>query len=199
MSVPMTEQLPPQGPPHLQPFEVKPTPDPTVLTTEQLLREIDRVVKLLEAKIEGYTRTTDAMFTTIDARFEGIKREFELIEDRRKEQKIDTKTAVDAALLAAKEAVREQTAASEKSIAKSESSASEQSRQQNATFSASLKGVTDTVSDLKDRVIGLENVRIVSHEFRGERRLDVGAVVGIAGVLIALASVIAVIVMGAAR
>jgi hypothetical protein len=98
-----------------------------------------------------------ARFSTVDAKLATIDRELGLVENRRVEQKIDTKVAVDAALSAAEKAVKEQTLASEKAILKSETSAAEQSKQQNATFTAALKGVTDLLADVKDRVVKVES------------------------------------------
>ena len=62
-------------------------PDPTVLTTEQLVRELGHLEALVEAKLE-----------TVDV-------QFRLIEDQRIELKGDTATAVNAALTSAKDAV----------------------------------------------------------------------------------------------
>ena len=167
--------------------EVVPLPDPTVLTTAQLLRQIQGLNALMEAKFSGYRESNDS-------RFDGITREFSLIESRRVEQKIDTKVAVDAALSAAEKAVREQTVASEKSIIKSETSSAEQSKQQNATFTASIKGVQDTVVDLKERFSKLENTRLGATEAKDTQRLDMGMILSFGFFLIALVSIAITIV-----
>lgn len=78
------------------------TTDPTRLTTEALMREIDVINK------------------DMDRRFSFYDRLLEEADRRRVEQKDDTKAAVDAALAAAKEAVKEQNSATEKAIGKSE-------------------------------------------------------------------------------
>jgi hypothetical protein len=159
--------------------QTRPTPDPTILTTEQLLREIDRAIKLLTSEIKGDQETNEV-------RFKGIEREFALTEDRRKEQKVDTKVAVDAALQAAEKAVKEQTVASEKSITKSETSAAEQSKQQYATFSASLKGVSDTLADVKDRVNKIEASKVGALEIRNTQRLDMGTIIAVIAIAITI-------------
>jgi hypothetical protein len=133
------------------------------LTNAQMLREISNALALVDAKIDG-------LEDTVNAKFAGIDREFTLIESRRVEQKIDTKVAVDAALSAAEKAVKEQTLASEKAIAKSEKSAADQSKQQNETFSAALKGVTDVLGDVKDRVVQIESRKDGSREAVIEHR-----------------------------
>lgn len=165
-----------------------PTIDPTKLTTEQLHREISAAMELLEAKI-------DRLEEVRDVKFDGVDREFANIEKHRVEQKVDTKAAVDAALAAAKEAIKEQTAAQEKSIIKSETSASEQSKLQYATFTESLKGIDTTVKDLKDRVVKIESQKQGATETRDSQRSDYGMLIAAGSFLVAIAAVaVAVIV-----
>ena len=123
----------------------KPTPDPTILTTEQLLREVASSTKLLQAEIHG-------LRNNIDEQFKSVQTQFMLIERQRVEQKADTEKAVQAALSAAKEAVKEQTAASDRSITKSETAMTEQLKQLNVTFTTAIGGVNDKHEDLKSRV-----------------------------------------------
>lgn len=138
----------------------RPSPDPTLLTTQQLEREIANTMRILDAKREGVAENLgnkiDAAEKNNAIRFAAIEKDFAAIEAWRREQKIDTKTAVDAALAAAEKAVRDQTIASEKSNAKTETSAAQQSQQQYATFKASLDGVSNTLADVKDRVGKME-------------------------------------------
>jgi ABC-type transporter MlaC component len=124
--------------------------DPTILTTEQLLREVANAVLLLESKIAGKEEVTAERLSSVET-------QFSLIERQRVEQKADTEKAVQAALSAAKEAVKEQTAASDKSITKSETATAEQLRQLTVTFDTAIKGLTDILSDTKDRVGKIES------------------------------------------
>lgn len=195
--------------------EGKPTPDPTVLTTEQLLREIDRLEKLTVAQVSGLkellaekidsmksevesmrdlrnqkfdamddhivgvsrkcadqttelAKLVDEKISNIDnnlsEKLVSVKTQFDLIERQRVEQKQDTKAAVDAALAAAKEAVKEQKDASDKSITKTETATAEQLKQMNVTFTTQLAGITSPISDLKDRVTSLESMRMGAKE-----------------------------------
>lgn len=148
--------------------EHRPVPDPTLLTTEQLLRETKNAVALLRAEIEG-DRDTSAV------RFDGVTREFSMIEDRRKEQKIDTKTAVDAALQAAKEA-----------MSKIEASTLDQAKQQNATFTANLQAVVNNVSDIKDRIGTIEASKIGAMEMKSGARLDLGVIFSLIAIAVVL-------------
>ena len=177
-----------------------PKPDPTVLTTEALLREIAALRTLIDQRIsateqlfetkillgrEGgmamkeflqskigdletlMTARWDALDEEVqqlaavrNEKFNTVQTQFDLIERQRVENKADTKAAVDAALAAAKEAVKEQTTASDRAITKSETATSEQLKQMNVTFTTAVQGISQPISDLKDRVTALESVRL---------------------------------------
>jgi hypothetical protein len=165
-----------------------PVVDPTKNVLDLVAAAIQRQDDLRLSENRTIENKIDALKILLDAKINAVDREFSLIEDRRVEQKVDTKIAVDAALSAAEKAVKEQTVASEKSITKSETSAAEQSKQQNATFAAALKGVTDTVADLKER-IGKIEARVTNQvENKTENRLDLNTVIAV----LALISLIAV-------
>ncbi len=123
----------------------RPTPDPTSLTTEQLDKAVKGLRELLDSKIDGVT-------AVVEEKFDKMTLQFDLVERQRVEAKTDTKTAVDAALSAQKEAVREQTIASERAIAKSEASTSKQLDQISEVLTGGL-------SDLKERVGRIENMK----------------------------------------
>jgi hypothetical protein len=137
-----------------------PVVDPTRNVLDLVAAAIRRQDDLRARDVSSMNDKIAALEKLVMARFGSIERELALIEDRRVEQKVDTKVAVDAALSAAEKAVKEQTVASEKSIIKSETSAAEQSKQQNATFTAALKGVTDILADLKERVGKIEAIKV---------------------------------------
>ena len=158
----------------------KPTPDPTVLTTEQLLREVDRVKELMTSELRG-------LASVIEERFGSVGTQFDLVERQRVEQKKDTKDAVDAALAAAKEAVKEQTTASGMSIAKSETATSEQLKQLNVTFTTAILGVNDKFDDLKERVGRIENIKVGGKE----QLASVYALAGFLGTALVIVTVLA--------
>lgn len=131
--------------------------DPSVLTTEALTRQITNLKELLVEKINGNTILLESAKELNEAKFCAIEKNFDGIESWRKEQKLDTKTAVDAALQAAEKAVREQTVASEKAIMKSESSSIEQAKQQFATLTAHQQSLSIILNDIKERVLRIES------------------------------------------
>lgn len=152
-----------------------PVPDPTLLTTQALYREIASLRELLEFRMNGMeslerekfkelsSRMTameglrEEKFEKVDQEFRGMEKQFALVETQRVEQKEDTKTAVDAALQAQKEAVSEQTTASERSIAKSEAATTKSIEQLAITFTTAFDGFRRENSDLKDRITSLES------------------------------------------
>lgn len=158
-----------------------PVPDPTVLTTEQLLREM-----------EGLRRLTDAKLLAADdlnmERFRAVERLLEQSENQRIEQKSDTKLAVDAALAAQKEAVREQTLASGIAISKSETGNANQLQQLRETFTTAVAGMELRLVDVKDRIVQVEATRRGGHETTAALYVVMGLILTFVLVLVALAS-----------
>ena len=163
------------------PRENQPVPDPTILTTEQLLREIARLEKLMEASVAGLRDVVNEQFESVDV-------QFQLVERQRVEQKKDTKDAVDAALAAAKEAVKEQTTASGLSITKSETATSEQLKQMNATFTTAINAVSATVTDLKEQVVRIESIKQGGKEQITGLYAAIGASAVILGIIVVAAN-----------
>lgn len=148
--------------------------DPTKLTTDALHREIRHVVELFDERLKGMVETRNEKFKKVD-------QEFTLVERQRVEQKNDTKVAVDAALAAQKEAVREQTIASERAIAKSEAGTKEQLGQLRTNFDTSLGGIRDSLGDVKERQGRVEAVRASNQWLIGLGVLVLGAAAGLIG------------------
>lgn len=172
------------------------TVDPTLNVRELVVAAMTRQddlrgeqEKLLTAKLHGHIQL-------VDSKLDAIAHEFDLVEGRRQEQKVDTKTAVDAALSAAKDAVKEQAAASEKAILKSETGAVEQSKANAVNFNSQLKAVDGTLSDLKERVVKIESMKLGGQEVRSTQRLDMGALLGVLSIFISLAVLVTLILKG---
>ena len=154
-----------------------PRSDPTFLTTEQLMREVGNLRVILEAEIKAETDLTEVRFKAVaqvsQCSRETVDKEFQMLEKQRLEQKQDVKAAVDAALASQKEAVKEQTIASERSIAKSEAATAKQMEQIIATFTASIGALSQQIGDLKDRMGKVElqaaaNLAAVSGTAKGK-------------------------------
>lgn len=163
-----------------------PPQDPSALTTQQILREASILRELLEANATGSSAIVEQKFAAVD-------RQFDLVERMRVEQKKDTKDAVDAALTAQKEAVKEQTTAFGLATAKSEAAMTEQLKQLNATFSAGILGITNAHNDTKDRVSRIESRAAGGEGVITNRRSDNALIVACVGVLISLAMALFVV------
>lgn len=155
-----------------------PNPDPTVLTSAALYREVSTLRDLLTQRMDSLETSRDREASLSATRMDVLNRErteqlaalrelleekiealeklvsqqFDLIERQRIEQKADTKTAVDAALQAQKEAVREQTTASALSIAKSETATTKQLEQQQVTTATAVGDLRRSIDELKERI-----------------------------------------------
>ena len=127
----------------------RPNPDPSILTTEQVQREVANVLALFRADLRGVNNV-------IDERFKAVDKEFTLVERQRTEQKVDAATGIAAALSAAKEAVKEQTAASDKAILKTETATAAQLLQLNATITTGQQAQSAATGELKERIVAIE-------------------------------------------
>lgn len=148
-------------------------PDPTPRTLETLHREIENVSERIETLIVSESRLTKS-------KFESVELQFALVERQRIEQKLDTKQAVDAALIAQKEAVGQQTIASEKSTNKSEIGTDAKIAALGASFTQGMAALTVSFNDLKDRVVAMEASGVGRQYERNEHRSETNKNVGIA-------------------
>ncbi|HEV3312203.1 MAG TPA: hypothetical protein VG815_16960 [Chloroflexota bacterium] len=157
-----------------------PIPDPTILTTQALLREVAAAKELSDTKFEAIAARIEHIDTLLETRDTAITvasthlRELMLSEmakikvvtdevfqridvqfierDKRTEQlALASSTAIAAALQAAKEAVGAQNTSNSIAIAKSESSTLESLRQLRELFLSETKAINEKVDDLKSR------------------------------------------------
>lgn len=170
------------------PGDVRPVPDPTSLTTQQLetaienLRQLfevrlagmDKAVELLQKEKDTFPNRVDEKLTAIaavqDERFRSIAVQFR-----------DSRAAMDSAFQAAKEAV-----------IKSELTAMKQIDGQGILIQTATKALDDKLNDLKERLTrmegsgaGKDSARHLSQATGQYIIAIIGTVIGVAGVLIA--------------
>jgi hypothetical protein len=116
----------------------RPVPDPTVLTTEALHREIRHLDELMATKLAAAEALTAE-------RFRGMELLVQLVENRRVEQKKDTSAAVDNALAAAKEAVSKES----------------------VSVTNELSALRRELGDVKERVGAVEAQKVGAREGQG--------------------------------
>lgn len=136
--------------------DLKPRPDPTLLTTEALMREVQALRRDLAAIREFVLSEVGHIGELTNTKFEAVQREFNAIASRTAEQKSDTSKALDAALLSARDAVQLQTEAFAVATAKSEASTTKQIDALGLLVDRLGAQLDDKINDLKDRLNRVE-------------------------------------------
>jgi hypothetical protein len=137
-----------------------PVPDPTVLTTEALRREVDALQVLVEQRIGSLKELLQSEILSAkdycSSQFEHIEQRLGRVEALRLEQKADMKAAVDAALTAQKEAVREQSESFGLAVAKSEAATAKAIEQLSLTTTTARDELRRGIDDAKERIADVE-------------------------------------------
>lgn len=102
-----------------------PAVDPTKVTVEYFDKARDQSRVDIQALKELLQAEIRALSNLVTERIKGLEDRIDRDEELRKEQKLDVKERVDAALVAQKEQQQQQVLASEKAISKSETNTSE--------------------------------------------------------------------------
>jgi phage I-like protein len=183
--------------------DLRPRPDPTRLTTEQLFREIASLKEVVFTRLDGMDRALtlsnevvshipsetshsithlrelvwgridaidkatellptqvsqkiDALEAVHSEKFLSIGLQFKERDVRTEQRTTDSKTAVDAALQAAKDAVTEQNKSSSLAISKSEAATIKQIDQILILIATQAKAFEDKVTDMKERLTRIE-------------------------------------------
>lgn len=190
--------------------DLVPRPDPTLLTTQQLLREMSALKELLFTRLEGMDRATDllhANFTQVpsdvdravthlkdlhDERFTSIETQFRERDVRVEQTARDTKVAVDAALQAAEKAANAQYGSFAQSIEKSEAATAKQIDALNAALQAAAGALDAKINDSKDRLTRIESYGIgrveTQDRAQSQGNVQVGWLIGAGGLLLGLGS-----------
>jgi hypothetical protein len=136
-------------------------------------------IEVVNGSITKFEAVSAERFARIDTQF--IER------DKRTDQlSLADKTAVAAALQAAKEAVGAQNTSNSIAIAKSESSTVESIRQLQALFTTANQAVNDKINDVKSRLDKGEGRTVATTEVNREGRDNMSLIVAAIAVLIAL-------------
>jgi cation transport regulator ChaB len=159
-----------------------PVPDPTILTTEQLLRAVaserDYVngqISILVQRLDAMDKATALLSETVnrvptvvqteishirgltDEKFVSIATQFKERDTRSERESRDNKVAVDAAFAAQKEAAAKQDEANAKAINKSELATAETIKTNADLFASQIEAMRATIDDLKIRVTAAES------------------------------------------
>jgi len=152
-------------------------------------RSDEKEIRLQEQLQSLETQTRDLIAQALrncNIQFDHIKEQLKNVEALRVEQKQDTKAAVDAALTAQKEAVREQTAAFREAVAKSETATAKQIDQQGAR----IDDLKEALNKVDAKAEASVNVARGGELTRGSLFGWIAAAVAIITVIVVIANVL---------
>jgi vacuolar-type H+-ATPase subunit I/STV1 len=170
-----------------------PRPDPTILTTAQLLRELAALRELLEARLDGMDRATELLSATvnrtptviqteishvrevIDEKFASVDQRFAERDVRFTQQNEANAEALKAALTAARELGELQTRANALANAKTEESVSQQ-----------LKSLAEKIDVNTQRIDRGEGSDVGAAGQRTDQRLNMSQVIAAIATLAAV-------------
>jgi len=164
--------------------DLRPVPDPTLLTTQQLLRENLWLREVLETRLNGMDKAIELLQSTADKfparidekiaslqqvheeKFNSIQVQFKERDVRTEQTSKDSKVAIDAALQATKESSVEQNKSFALATAKSEAGFSKQIDQLGVLIQTMTKAFDDKIDDIKERLTRSEGVGSGEHQGR---------------------------------
>jgi len=195
----------------------RPVPDPTVLTTDQILRAVqserdyvDGQIAVLVERLGGIDRATKLLDETVhrvptdiqkeiahltglvDEKFRSIDVQFSERDTRSERESRDNKVAVDAAFAAQKEAAAKQDESNAKAIDKSEAATTETINKLNELFRSDSKSLADKIDDLKARLTAVESIRIGGIQSESERHASIGSTTAILMVVIGVLTILVI-------
>lgn len=194
-----------------EPTDNPPIPDPTILTTEQLIRAVqaerdyvDGKVELLLERLRGIDNATILLNETVnrvptetqtavgrlqdltDEKFRSVSLQFKERDTRSERESRDNKVAVDAAFAAQKEAASEKDKANTLAITKSEVGTLETINKLERLFTTKNDGLSDKIDDLKDRIGRLESVKVGSQQAYAGLYVAVGLVIAVISIAVSI-------------
>jgi len=152
--------------------DIVPRPDPTVLTTEALHREI-------AALREAVSGEALAARELVEEQFRGVQTQFDLIERANEKLGVADKTALAAALEAQKAAAAQAHASLVAAIEKMESGFTKQIDGVAAKIVSSVATIGGSLDDLRGRLDRGEGTVTGSDKTKSDSRSNVGMIVGI--------------------
>jgi cation transport regulator ChaB len=159
-------------------------PDPTILTTEQLLRAVqserdyvDGRISVLEQRLNAMDTATKLLNETVNrtptqiqseishvreimgTELASVQTQFRERDTRQERESKDNKVAVDAAFAAQKEAAAKQDDSNQKAIDKSERATNEALKTQGELFRSTTDGLKEQVNRLELTVGGIQSTK----------------------------------------
>lgn len=189
--------------------ELRPNPDPSSLTTEQILRENGWVDKLFQAKLDAIDATLEAMAKALELvqakadrqpsprevqlqvealtevkqeHWKSIDKQIESITTLANQMSSSSKEAITAAFSAYKDAA----AKSEDNLDKRITQQAEQSKTSMSVLAVTIDSVSKGLGTLEGRVVAIESRTAGQSHEKVSQQTNIGALVGIAGLIVAI-------------
>jgi chromosome segregation ATPase len=167
---------------------MKPDPDPTVLTTEALHREIATLQTTIEQQLQAAKDAVASDKTSarelVEEQFHAIQTQFELIEKAADKLAAADKTALAAALQAQKEAAAQTYANIVAVIEKSEAGFTKQIEGLIETIASSVKSLDEKITAVTSRLDRGDGKVSGTSEQRTDLRSNIAVMVGAIGLII---------------
>lgn len=190
----------------------RPVPDPTLLTTQQLYREISALREALLGQMQGTDRLIAYVATHVDKlpsvvdeklreaqslnseKFRSIDKQLEGRDKRDEQTAKDSKTAIDAALLAAKSLVDQQNNSNTAAINKNEANTAKLIEQLQTLLQVNNSAADGKISDLKDRMTLVEGKSVGSQEVKTSQMSSISVIAAVIGIFIGFAELATAVV-----
>ena len=163
------------------PQETTTVPDPSTLTTEQMLREVGNLREALESQIENVEAQADLRMVDLanrikhgqdvhDERFLSVAQQFQERDLRTELGKTAAKEALDAALASAKELVSSQSASQSLAQDKAEKAITDQIKSLREMVLTEVKALTLQITEIKERLARENGTTTGGQDSIAERR-----------------------------
>jgi len=198
----------------------RPVPDPTLLTTAQLVRAtraerdyVDGRIAVLMERLRGIDTATVLLNETVnrvptetqtavgrlqdltDEKFRSVGLQFQERDTRSERESRDNKVAVDAAFAAQKEAASEQNKSNTLAITKSELATQETINKLAELFKTTTDALSDKLDDMKDRLGRLEATVSNIQTARATGQQSQSSLYIVMGLLLTLGGIIVAIIL----
>lgn len=196
-----------------------PVPDPTLMTTQQLQREVGAAREVMQSRIDALkdivvrnaetlakqpgdfdqkiaflAKLYDEKFGSIATRF--IDRDVRSDHTRLSTEAaiVSARQAIEAAMLSAKEQNIEQNKANSVAVAKSEAATIKQIDQQGTIIATTTKALDDKISDVKERLTLIEGTMSGVSATKTDTTMSAGVFTAVVAACISAAGVVVLIV-----
>lgn len=162
------------------------------------LNSMQKATELLQARADKVPSEVDLKVGGLKElhafRFEAVDREFASLDKRIAENSINSKEAISAALMAAKEAVKEQNISNKEASYKMEGGFSKQIGDLSSLFKSTTDSLLAQIADVKERISAMENRGLGQTSAQSTQQTSSNFLLAIIGTLIAIGAVVVAII-----